>query len=608
MYSARKSAHRASADHPRRRGLREPREIVTGLQSARIMARAWSQSVPERQRQQAAWAFIKAAIDEYVRLYATASGALVRVPQPAVALTYSLDKSVIELALAVGQEASQLPIEQACYQLSATYTALVPARMRSALGMYYTPPALTNRLLDLIEEAGVDWRSARILDPACGGGAFLLPIALRMDRALETLPPHLRLEVIQSQLRGFEIDPFAAWLTQTWLELALGDLLVTTGQRLSKVVQVCDTLNREPNEALYDVVVGNPPYGRVSLNVEQRRRFKRSLYGHANLYGVFTDIALRWTKAAGVIAYVTPTSFLAGEYFKKLRSLLADEAPPIAIDFVNARRGVFDDVLQEAMLATYRKAGCVNGAAVHYLAVSSDVSARITEAGHFTVPSNPATPWLAPRVADHQPLIDQLARMPHRLIDWGYCVSTGPLVWNRYKRQLRTQPGKNTFPLIWAESVTSDGRFIYRAEKRGHQPYFHVKRGDSWLKGHTPCVLVQRTTAKEQPRRLIAAEMPLSFIKKHTAVIVENHLNMIRPVGNLPPRVSTAALSAILNSSIVDQAFRCISGSVAVSAFELEALPLPPPESVSIIDNLIRSKATTEEIDARIKALYLGEA
>jgi adenine-specific DNA-methyltransferase len=102
--------------------------------------------------------------------------------------------------------------------------------------------------------------------------------------------------------------------------------------------------------------------------------------------------------------------------------------------------------------------------------------------------------------------------------------------------------------------------------------------------------------------------MPLSFIKKHTAVIVENHLNMIRPVGNLPPRVSTAALSAILNSSIVDQAFRCISGSVAVSAFELEALPLPPPESVSIIDNLIRSKATTEEIDARIKALYLGEA
>ena len=41
-----------------------------------------------------------------------------------------------------------------------------------------------------------------------------------------------------------------------------------------------------------------------------RRRYRRSLYGHANQYGVFTDLALRWTVPGGVIAYVTPTSFL----------------------------------------------------------------------------------------------------------------------------------------------------------------------------------------------------------------------------------------------------------------------------------------------------------
>jgi adenine-specific DNA-methyltransferase len=592
---------------PKRRPARDRHEIVTGLQAGRVMARAWSQTVPERQRQQAAWVFIKAAIDNYIELISRRAPAPVHVTPPAIALRFPLDKTVLELARTVGREAAELPVEQACYQLSATYTALVPALMRSAMGMYYTPPALTDRLLDMAQEAGIDWRTARVLDPACGGGAFLLPVATRMHRALADLQPDRRLQTITDRLRGFEIDPFAAWLTQTWLEIALADLLAATGTRLPPLVQVRDTLNQEPNGTAYDLVIGNPPYGRVALTTEQRQRFKRSLYGHANLYGVFTDIAMRWAKPAGVIAYVTPTSFLAGEYFKSLRSLLAAEAPPIAVDFIDARRGVFEDVLQEALLATYRKAGRVNGTAVHYLAVASDASAQITQAGHFTVPATPAAPWLAPRRPADQRLIDRLARIPHRLSDWGYQVSTGPLVWNRFKNQLRARPGRDTFPLVWAEAVTSDGRFIYRAEKRSHEPYFRIEDGDEWLKVSVPCVLVQRTTAKEQARRLIAAEMPASFIKQHGAVVVENHLNMIRPASARRPKVSTAAVAAVLNSTIADEAFRCISGSVAVSAFELEALPLPPPQKLAAIDALIRHHAPPAAIAARIRALYFGE-
>ena len=195
--------------------------------------------------------------------------------------------------------------------------------------------------------------------------------------------------------------------------------------------------------------------------------------------------------------------------------------------------------------------------------------------------------------------------MPYRLRDWGYCVSTGPLVWNRFKTQLRSRPGKNIFPLIWAEAVTADGRFIYRAERRGHEPYFLIEEGDEWLKVSVPCVLVQRTTAKEQTRRLIAAEMPASFVAKHGAVVVENHLNMVRAEGKKAAKVNTATLATILNSAIVDQVFRCISGSVAVSAFELEALPLPAPEDMAPIENLIRRGADPMLIEAHVRTLYL---
>jgi adenine-specific DNA-methyltransferase len=211
-----------------------------------------------------------------------------------------------------------------------------------------------------------------------------------------------------------------------------------------------------------------------------------------------------------------------------------------------------------------------------------------------------------PRIPEHAPLIARLANMPTRLADWGYSVSTGPLVWNRFKSQLRSRPCKGAYPLIWAEAVSANGRFSHRAFKRNHEPYFKTETGDDWLKSTRPCVLVQRTTAKEQHRRLIAAELPESFIAAHGAVVIENHLNMVRPL-NGDPKVAPAAVAAILNSEIVDRAFRCISGSVAVSAFELEALPLPTVAEMKGIELLVSRGATCETVEKRIRAVYLGE-
>ena len=93
-------------------------------------------------------------------------------------------------------------------------------------------------------------------------------------------------------------------------------------------------------------------------------------------------------------------------------------------------------------------------------------------------------------------------------------------------------------------------------------------------------MLLQRTTAKEQARRLIAAELPERFVREHRLVVVENHLNMIRPLDGAP-KVPPAVVAALLNSEVVDHAFRCISGSVAVSAFELGIAAAAIPESGS---------------------------
>jgi adenine-specific DNA-methyltransferase len=519
-----------------------------------------------------------------------------------------LSDSAAALGRSMGATAAALDVMEASYRIGVLYTATMPDELRSKCGAYYTPPALCERLLDMASEAGIDWRSARVLDPACGGGAFLSPVARRMADGLGGSSAASALRDIQRRLRGFELDPFAAWLSQVFLEATLGGLCRSAGTRLAVVVDVCDSLERDRQAEGFDLVVGNPPYGRVRLSPKLRAKYRRSLYGHANLYGVFTDLALRFARPGGVIAFVTPTSFLAGEYFKALRALLAREAPPDSIDFITERQGVFADVLQETLLAAYRRGGKPGVGHVHFISPTPAGGIESRAAGAFRLPPAPDQPWLVPRAKAHGGLVLGVGNMSHRLADYGYRVSTGPLVWNRHKPGLRDRRGKGRYPLIWAESVRSDGVFEFRARKRNHKPYFEPLPEENWVVTRFPCVLVQRTTAKEQSKRLIAAELPASFVEEHGAVVVENHLNMIRPVNGTPSAspaaASPAALAALLSTRVVDQLFRCINGSVAVSAYELEALPLPPPGGMAEIERLVRRGAKRTAIERVARRLY----
>ena len=153
------------------------------------------------------------------------------------------------LAQSIGKAASLLDPTVASYLIGVLYTTMIPAKARAEIGAYYTPPALCERLLDMATDAGVDWRSVRVLDPACGGGAFLSPVAQRMVDSLKDCSPTDALESIQDRLQGFELDPFAAWISQVFLDVTLSDLCRQARTRLPSVVQVCNALEQTPDRA-----------------------------------------------------------------------------------------------------------------------------------------------------------------------------------------------------------------------------------------------------------------------------------------------------------------------------------------------------------------------
>jgi adenine-specific DNA-methyltransferase len=255
-------------------------------------------------------------------------------------------------------------------------------------------------------------------------------------------------------------------------------------------------------------------------------------------------------------------------YFRRLREFLVTEAPPTWLAFVDERTGVFSGgVLQEAVLATFRRSGTAGDVQVERIA--SDGSSRGSHRASIAHWSA-GKPWLVARQERDIPLVAAARRRTKRLSDYGWRISTGPLVWNRHRAQLHDGASPARLPVVWASDLR-DGRVVI--EDRRHR-YVEPRGNQQWLVLSKPAVLVQRTTAPEQPRRLVAAILDrLTLDALGGSVVVENHLNVCTWTGLGP--LGPEQLFSYLMSEEADRLYRCMSGSVAVSAFELGELPMP---------------------------------
>jgi hypothetical protein len=117
--------------------------------------------------------------------------------------------------------------------LGRAFESLMAAESRRTSGAYYTPHELVERAtaLAFTERLGATpaleaLRRIRILDPACGSGAFLVHALdrlahLRADagdgRAMETI----RRDVLASSIFGVDVNPTAVWLCQLRLWLSI---------------------------------------------------------------------------------------------------------------------------------------------------------------------------------------------------------------------------------------------------------------------------------------------------------------------------------------------------------------------------------------------------
>jgi len=190
---------------------------------------------------------------------------------------------------------------------------------RRTRGAFYTPPGLVDWILDRALTDG----AARVLDPACGTGHFLVAAARRLGDV--------------RAVHGSDLDPEAVRIAR--LRLQAEDPSVPAAE-IADRVRVADGLTAwdgPPGGARFDAVVGNPPF---------LGQLKRRTAGQSGGLGAYTDTSAAFLHRAlglvvpgGTVALVQPLSVLGARDAGPVREAAA--AAGAVTDLWVADRPVF---------------------------------------------------------------------------------------------------------------------------------------------------------------------------------------------------------------------------------------------------------------------------
>ena len=118
--------------------------------------------------------------------------------------------------------------------LKGVYQELIDLDTRHALGEYYTPDWLCQRVVKEFELK----EGKRVLDPACGSGSFLIAAVHRFRE----LNPNISVEEINASIYGIDIHPLSVQIAKTNMLLALGKDVVNARTPVHINVILANTL------------------------------------------------------------------------------------------------------------------------------------------------------------------------------------------------------------------------------------------------------------------------------------------------------------------------------------------------------------------------------
>ncbi|EIJ42175.1 type I restriction-modification system methyltransferase subunit [Beggiatoa alba B18LD] len=202
-------------------------------------------------------------------------------------------------------------------------------------------------------------KNIKIVDPACGSGAFLIAAFdflhaeyTRINQKVSELTNSpisdlfdLDKEILQNNLNGVDLNPESIEISKLslWLKTAKKDKKLAL---INQQLQVGNSLGFHepaPNSSFYwqqhfakiienggfDVVLGNPPYVRQEFLSDLKPYFQEKYqvyHGVVDLYAYFFELGFKLLKPQGMLGFICSSTFFKTSSGKPLREFLQKTA------------------------------------------------------------------------------------------------------------------------------------------------------------------------------------------------------------------------------------------------------------------------------------------
>lgn len=201
---------------------------------------------------------------------------------------------------------------------------------RSTHGEVFTRRWVVELILDLVGyDAESDLAERTIIEPACGTGAFLVPI---VERLVASCRRHGRDPArAMDAIRAFDLLEPNVELTRTAVAARLiehGVAAPNVEMLVSRWIAAADFLLDVDEPESADFVVGNPPYIRLEdvprpLTAAYREACP-TMRGRSDIYVGFIEKGLRMLRRGGRLGFICADRWMYNHYGRALRKLISE--------------------------------------------------------------------------------------------------------------------------------------------------------------------------------------------------------------------------------------------------------------------------------------------
>ena len=351
----------------------------------------------------------------------------------------------------------------------------------------------------------------------------------------------------------------------------------------------------------FDVVVANPPYV-VIKDSRLREMYHEGVYGRMNTYGLFIQRSLQLMSNGAQLFFINPRTLLTDRYFTNLRKVIKRKAEVSGVVLIEDRHNTFARVLQECIILhlvrrTHRRSPySINTRSVQIPTDLNDPQAhQVVSFEEALLGSYYDEAFYIGSSEFEYRIFKRMDSVGKRLSDFGLKAATGKVQFDQYRSYAQASHTDGACRLIWAENVQRYS--IRKTQKRIGREWLSLEFTSALAPNITGRgIVTQRTSANEQPRRIIATLM-MPELAGATNVYSENGTNFISLDLS---HINHAFLIGALNSCLIEYIFRRLNSNVHVSAGELNKLPFPPipdDETCAEIETLVERLVRTGGVD-----------